>query len=291
MAIAIALSALTATSANRSKNAERTPSSNSRPLGFIRLLVEQSVMATVTVRAEDVELSEPTMVEGLPGVGLVGKLATDHLVEEFDMTYYASLDCEGLPQISVYEADSRDVEPPVRLYADEDRDLLALQSDVPVSASAASEFASGVTDFLSDNDATPIYMSGLAHQKEPDQIPSLYGVATGAAAARLDEQEIDFPDERGAVSGPTGALLHEASARNLDAVALVVQSDPKVPDPEAARILIEHGIAPLADIDVDTDDLVERAEEVSEQKEQLAQRMQEADPDESSQAQPLRMFQ
>lgn len=248
-------------------------------------------MASVTVHAEDVELDQPTMVEGLPGVGLVGKLATDHLVETFDMTYYASFDCEGLPRISVYEEGSRDLEPPVRLYADAERDLLALQSDVPISAAAAANFATGVTEWLEDNDVTPIFMSGLPHQKEADEIPSLYGVATGSQAEHLDEHDIDTPVERGAISGPTGALLHDSSARGLDAVGLIVQSDPQFPDPEAARILIEHGVAPLTGIDVDTDDLGERAEEISEQKEQLAQRMGEAEPEESSQAQPLRMFQ
>ncbi|MFC4549009.1 MULTISPECIES: proteasome assembly chaperone family protein [Halorussus] len=248
-------------------------------------------MATVTVRAEDVELDEPTMVEGLPGVGLVGKLATDHLVEQFDMTYLASVDCEGLPQISVYEEDNREVRPPVRLYADERNDLLALQSDVPVSASAATEFAACVTDWLADREATPIYMSGMPHQKQPDDIPSLYGVASGTAGELLDEVDVGTPDERGAISGPTGALLSEAADRDLDALGLIVQSDPQFPDPEAAHILIEQGIAPLTGIEVDTDDLVDRAEEISEQKEQLAQRMQEAESDESSQAQPLRMFQ
>ncbi|UPV73158.1 proteasome assembly chaperone family protein [Halorussus limi] len=248
-------------------------------------------MANVTVVAEDVELDRPTLVEGLPGVGLVGKIATDHLVDTFDMTYYASIDCDGLPRLAVYEESSRELRPPVRLYADAERDLVALQSDVPVSASAASDFAGCISDWLDDRDATAIYMSGLPNQKEADEIPSLYGVATGDAGGRLDEQDIDAPNERGAVSGPTGALLHEAGARGLDSLGLVVESDPQFPDPEAARILIERGIAPLADVEVDTDDLVDRAEDITEQKEQLAQQMQEAETDESSQAQPLRMFQ
>jgi len=248
-------------------------------------------MAHVTVHEEDIELDRPTMVEGLPGVGLVGKLATDHLVETLDMTYYASLDCDGLPRISVYESGSREIRPPVRLYADAEQDLLALQSDVPVSASAAADFAACITEWLADADATPIYMSGLPHEKEAGRVPSLYGVATGDGAGRLDDNDIGSPAERGAVSGPTGALLHEAGSRGLDAVGLVVESDPQFPDPEAAHVLIEQGIAPLTGVEVATEDLVDRAEEISEQKEQLAQRMQEADPDESSQAQPLRMFQ
>ena len=248
-------------------------------------------MASVTIRDDDISLDRPTLVEGLPGVGLVGKLATDHLVDTFEMSYYASIDCDGLPRLAVYEDDRRDLRPPVRLYADESRDLVALQSDVPVSASAASEFAACVTDWVDDREATPVYMSGLPEEKDAGEIPTLYGVATGDAGDRLDEHDVETPRERGAVSGPTGALLYEAEARGLDALGFIVESDPQFPDPEAARILIEHGVAPLTGVEVSTDDLVERAEEISDQKEQLAQRMQDAESDESSQARPLRMFQ
>ncbi|WP_227376562.1 proteasome assembly chaperone family protein [Haladaptatus halobius] len=247
-------------------------------------------MSNITVVADDVELDAPTLVEGLPGLGLVGKIATDHLVEEFDMTYYAGIDCDGIPQIAVYQDDDRELLPPVRLYADEERNLVALRSDVPVSPDSAPEFATCVTSWIESNDATPLFLSGLPHQKQADEVPSLYGVATGDAGTLLDDHDISAPNETGAVSGPTGALLHRAGKEKLDAVGLVVQSDPQFPDPEASRILIEKGIGPLADVDANTDDLVERAEDIRQQKEQLAQRMQQAESEESSQAQPLRMF-
>jgi len=55
-------------------------------------------MAEIRVQGPEPELEEPTLVEGFPGVGpqfsgrrLVGKIATDHLVEELEMRYYASL--------------------------------------------------------------------------------------------------------------------------------------------------------------------------------------------------------
>ncbi|WP_327052364.1 proteasome assembly chaperone family protein [Halomicrococcus gelatinilyticus] len=248
-------------------------------------------MSAINVVAEDVQLDAPTVVEGLPGLGLVGKIATDHLVDTFDMTYYAGFDCEGLPRISVYSGDDRTLRPPVRLYADEQRDLVALVSDVPVSAEAAPQFASCTVQWMQDNDATPLFLSGLPHQKEADQVPELYGVATGEGGDLLDDQDVGVPPEAGAIGGPTGALLNRAARDDLDAVGLIVQSDPQFPDPEAARALIKNGIAPVGGFDVDTDELVERAEEIREQKERLAQRMQQVETKESSQAQPLRMYQ
>lgn len=247
-------------------------------------------MARVNVRDDSIELDSPMLIEGLPGVGLVGKIATDHVIERFEMDYFASLDCAGLPEMAIYREQDRRVEPPVRLYADEERNLLALRSDVPVSAQTADDFANCLTGWLHEHDVTPLYLSGMPAEKQQGRIPSLFGVATGDAGRYLDDHDVALPPEPGAISGPTGALLHRADETGLDAVGLVVESDRRFPDPEAARVLIKEGIAPLADVEVDTTDLVESAEQIRDQKEALARRMDEAEVEESSQAQSLRGF-
>ena len=140
------------------------------------------------------ELEEPVMVEGLPGVGLVGKIAADHLVDAFDMTYYAACRCDGLPDVAVYGEGERGVKPPVRIYADERRDLLVLQSDVPVSPAAATEFAGCIAGWLADNEVFPIYASGLPEDKE--EVPALYGVGPPRRRDRRDERRDRQPADR-----------------------------------------------------------------------------------------------
>ncbi|MFB6140386.1 MAG: proteasome assembly chaperone family protein [Halosimplex sp.] len=245
-------------------------------------------MATVEIRTDAVELDAPTLVEGLPGVGLVGKIAADHLVDALDMTYYASVHCEGLPEVAVFGEGDPTYDPPVRIYADERRDLLALQSDVPVSPTVADDFAACLTNWLAERDATPLYVSGIPAEKEG--VPELYGVASGGATALLDEHGIAAPDESGVISGPTGALLYEANRRDLDALGLVVESNRNFPDPEAARVVLLDAVGPIVGVDVETDNLVEQAEEISQARENLARRMQEAQ-EESSKAQPMGMYQ
>ncbi len=246
-------------------------------------------MAHVQVQSDDIDLESPILVEGLPGAGLVGKIAADHLVEEFDMEYYAAVRCAGLPSVAVYHGNTSTVQPPVRIYADADHDLLVLQSDIPVSPTEASDFASCVTDWLVRNDVFPLYLSGLAEEKGSK--PEVYGIATGDAEPVIDEAGIVPPREGGLVTGPTGALLHQASDVALDAVGLIVQTDANFPDPEAARALLAHGIQPIAGFDVDTNALIEHADDIQAAREQLAQQLQDADQDESTQAQPIRGFQ
>ena len=246
-------------------------------------------MARVQIHADHLEFDDPVLIEGLPGAGLVGKIAADHLVDTLDMEYYGALHCEGLPQVAVYEGTSSTVRPPVRLYADRETDLVALQSDVPVSPTRANEFANCITGWLDANDAFPIYLSGLAEEK--GDAPDLYGIATGEAESVLNDADIAPPRDGGMVTGPTGALIHRATEIEIDSVGLIVQTDATFPDPEAARTILEYGIAPITGVDIDARRLVERADEIQKAREQLAQRLQDVDRDESTQVQPIRGFQ
>jgi uncharacterized protein len=246
-------------------------------------------MARVVDHVDDLGVESPYLLEGLPGVGLVGKIATDHLVSQWDMRHVASCHCEGIPDVAVYGEGEYAVRPPVRIYADAERNLLALQSDVPISPQAATEFASCVTEWLEAKEVTPIYLTGLATGEKGD-VPGLYGVATGAGGDTLREHDISPPPESGLVSGPTGGLIAEANERGLDSVGLIVESNPQFPDPEAARAVLTNGVGPITDTEIDTDQLVEQAEEIADAKETLAQRMQQESED-SSAAQPVGMYQ
>lgn len=196
---------------------------------------------------------------------------------------------ESLPKVATYGKADATLSPPLRLYAASEHDLLVLQSDIPIPPGPAADFAKCLSGWQRDRNVTPIYLSGLATEKN-EEIPSMYGVAAGDGAALLDDAEIMAPSERGLISGPTGALLHESVANNLTAVGLIVESDPQFPDPEAARLLIKNGIEPLIGESIDTQNLVEHTEEIREAKQQLAKQMQESDS-EATQAMRIRGYQ
>jgi uncharacterized protein len=258
---------------------------------FTGVAVVRTSMAHIDVFDEGLAIDDAFLIEGLPGVGLVGKIAADHLVEEFDMTHYANVHCDGIPPVAVYRDGDPQLRTPVRLYADADRGLVALQSDVPIHPQAATAFAECIDGWLDEHRVTPVYLSGIGREKDGAP-PALYGVASGDGRSLLEEDGVDAeaPPESGVVTGPTGALLNHAIESRRTVVGFVVESDPQFPDPEAARRILDGGIGPLTGVDVPTDDLVDRAEEIRNAKERLAKRMSDAD-EESTQAKPLGMFQ
>jgi len=247
-------------------------------------------MAQVRVKSE-LDLDSPTLVEGLPGIGLVGKIATDHLVDTLDMTYVASVDCASIPQVTIYDEGARHVLPPVRIYANESEDVLALQSDVPISRGGGDEFAECITAWLQDNDVTPLYLSGLPR---PTTNPGTSPRSSASAPATPSRVSTIWTS-----AGPRTRHRRRAHGRPHQPRRRVRprrhrpcrRLRPQFPDPAAAKHLIQDAIEPLSGVDVSTEDLVEHAEDIRDQKEQFAQRMQEANEEESTQAQPMRMFQ
>ncbi len=248
-------------------------------------------MAGITT-ITDLSFEDPTLIEGLPGVGLVGKIAADHLIDTFEMTYFGAVRCEGLAPVAVYHEDESTVKPPVRLYGDPEQELVVLHSDVPIAAETREEFASCLVGWLEHNGMRGVFLSGLPHSEgEESAKPETFGVATGGATNTLENHGIATPNQTGVVSGPTGALLHEAMAHELDAIGLVVEANPQFPDPRAARALLEEAIGPIAGVEIDTSALDDQAEEIRSARQRLAKRMQQSPTEESSQAQPLPGFQ
>lgn len=247
----------------------------------------------VEIRGVDdaVDPTGATLVEGMPGVGLVGKLATDHLIDALEMEEFATVRGEGIPPVTVFDGADRDVNSPIRLYADPDGEVLALRSDVPVHVMDAPLFAERLSGWLGEHEVLPVYLGGLPAERDADDVPVVEGVGVGSGQAVLDDHGVPAPDSGGMISGPCGALLSEAADADLDAVGLMVDTDPRFPDPQGAHALVTNGINPVVGIDVDTDRLVEEAEEIMEQRKELAQQMQQADPNESSQVSRTGMFQ
>lgn len=245
-------------------------------------------MAHIAVVDETVDVDASTLIEGFPGTGLVGKIVADYLIEALDLTHYANVHCEGLPKLASYGTDGPDLASPVRLYSDDDGELLVLQSDVPIDPEAATEFAECFAPWL-DEEVLPVFIAGIPTKRDVSS-PALYGVGTGDGGDVVEELGLSSPSEQGVISGPTGAFLSHALENDRTALGLLVEADPQFPDPTAAIRVLEGGIEPWTGRDVSVEALEAQASQIQQAKTRLAKEMREAEAT-SSEAKPLRMFQ
>ncbi|MBW2985994.1 PAC2 family protein, partial [Candidatus Woesearchaeota archaeon] len=101
------------------------------------------------------KLKNPVLIEGLPGIGNVGKLAMDFLIEEVKAKKIAEFTSFSFPH-SVFINEENLVELPTievyyKKFKNKKKDLLLLAGDVqPIDERSCYEFSSKVLDIVQD---------------------------------------------------------------------------------------------------------------------------------------------
>ncbi|WP_226483339.1 proteasome assembly chaperone family protein [Natrinema amylolyticum] len=234
-------------------------------------------------RSADLDAAAPTLIEGLPGHGLVASIAVDQITDQLGLEQYGAIRSETLPPVASFTDGL--VQDTVRVYGGSDPDIMTLQSDVPIPEDAFSGLSQCVLEDLVEDFSRAIFLAGAPAQSEEQQ-GDVVGVATTEELKiELEEADIALAEENGAVSGVTGALINACYQADVPAALLLVRADPRLPDPAAARSVIENALEPLVEFEIDTSELQEKAEEIQRQKQQVVQQLQQA---QGQQEEPVR---
>lgn len=247
-------------------------------------------MACNFERLTELDASKPTLIEGMPGLGLVASIAADHVRTELDLARHGRVESDAFPQVATYtEGLVRDT---VRVYGGTDPDVLTLHSDVVLPQEAYRPLARCVTADLSDRLGRALFLAGAPADSE-ESIGRLRGVATTEDMREsLTDAGVPLADDPGAIGGVTGALAHECFQTDVPAAVLIVDAHPYLPDPAAARIVIEEALEPLVDFEIDTTALAEQADQIETSMQQIAEQYRRAaQGDRETRGGPTPMFQ
>jgi uncharacterized protein len=231
----------------------------------------------------------PTLIEGLPGLGLVASIAVDQITKQLELEQHGTIVSDDFPPVAAFN-DGR-VRETVRVYAGADPAVMTLQSDVPIPPSAVESLSQCVLGDIAEEFEQAIFLAGAPAESE-SEIGDIVGVATtDQLEADLADAEITLADGSGVIGGVTGALLADCYQEDVPAAILIVRSNPYIPDPGAARAVIEDALEPLVDFDIDTQELLEQAEEIQQQKQQIAEQLQQYQQQEEQPPRAAGMFQ
>ncbi|MFB6216349.1 MAG: PAC2 family protein, partial [Candidatus Aenigmatarchaeota archaeon] len=186
------------------------------------------------------ELENPVLVEGLPGIGYVGKLAIDHLIDELDAEKFGEMTSPYFPHHVKIKEDGVLETVKIDFYQSEidGRDFVFLAGDVQATSS---EGHYEVTEKLLD----------LAEQIGVQQIFSLGGYATGehkdsqpkvvattnneGLLEKYREEGVEVDEKSGPILGVSGLLLAKANSRGLDGSALLGETHGMLVDHRSAQ--------------------------------------------------------
>ncbi|MFC7044662.1 proteasome assembly chaperone family protein [Halobacteriaceae archaeon GCM10025711] len=216
--------------------------------------------------------TSPTLVEGLPGHGLVASITVDQLNDQLGLEHHGNIISEEFPPVASFK-DGR-VRDMVRVYAGQNPDILTLQSDLALPPEAFRPLSETILHDLASEFDRAIFLAGAPAANE-EQIGEVTGVATTAdLETELTEAGVELAEGNGLVGGITGSLVNSCYHNDVPAVVLVVRSHPYLPDPAAARSVIENALEPLVGFDIDTTELEEQSDRIRRRMQQIAEQFQ-----------------
>jgi uncharacterized protein (TIGR00162 family) len=224
------------------------------------------------------DLDEPVLVEGLPGVGHVGKLAVEHLLEEIESELVERVHSTHFPP-QVRVDDGRTELAGAEFYAiqpEDGRDLLVLTGD---HQAQDSEGHYGLTetflDVADDYGVERVFAIGGVPTGELIEEYSVLGAGTtDEVVGDLTDVGVEFREDEpaGGIVGVSGLILGLGERRGFEAACLMGETSGYLVDPKSAQAVLEV-LQEVVDFDVDYASLEERADEM----EEVVRKIQEMD--------------
>ncbi|MBQ1781227.1 MAG: proteasome assembly chaperone family protein [Methanobrevibacter sp.] len=217
---------------------------------------------------EEVELDNPIFIEALPGLGHVGKLAADHMIDELGATKFAEIYSPTFPP-QVLVKDEGVIENMfnelyyLRDVGEDNLDLIILVGNTQ-SLSPEGQYLTckEILEFVKQFDIDRIYtLGGMVTSPQPVENPKVFGAATNEANIELlKEADIEIRVNDGGIVGASGLFLGLGVRQGIQGSCLMGETPGYFIDAEAAEAILKK-LSFLLNFEINTDKLDERAEE------------------------------
>lgn len=177
------------------------------------------------------KLNKPILIEGLPGIGNVGKVAVDFLIDELKAKKLYEITSYTFPH-SVFVNEDNLVELPIvevfykRLGGK--RDLLLLGGDVqPIDEVSSYEFSERILDIVQKLKGKEVITLGGIGLGDIPKKPRVY--CTGNTKKIIERYKSSMVNTNlygivGPIIGVSGLLVGLASRRNLEAISFLAET-------------------------------------------------------------------
>ncbi len=179
------------------------------------------------------KLNNPILIVGLPGIGNVGKVAVDFLIDElnakklYEITSYTFPHCVFVNEDNLIELPI--VELFYRKFGNKNkRDILLLGGDVqPIDEISSYEFSEKVLDLVEKFKSKEIITLGGIGLPDIPKKPKIY--CTGNTKNIIARYKSELISNQlygvvGPIIGVSGLLLGLASARNLESISFLAET-------------------------------------------------------------------
>jgi uncharacterized protein (TIGR00162 family) len=206
------------------------------------------------------------LIEGLPGIGHVGKLVAEHMIQEFQAVKVAELSSIHFPPQVIIEPDGVARLARNEVYMSEGERRIAFLVGDYQSASAEGHYllAEAYLDIAERLGVRRIYTLGgygVGHLVSEPRVLSAVNREELRPDVEAAGAEFNRDEPPGGIIGASGLLLGLSLRRGMDAVCLMGETSGYLVDPRAASSLLAV-LSALIGIEVDKSQLETRAAEM-----------------------------
>ncbi|MFO7793404.1 MAG: proteasome assembly chaperone family protein [Candidatus Nanohaloarchaea archaeon] len=247
---------------------------------------------TTEIRLDsELELENPLFIEGLAGIGHIGRNCVSFLADNLDAEKVGELHSHHFPPYTIIEDDKtvKALQNDIFVAEINGRDVVLLEGNAQASSPQGHyEIAEKVLDFTDEIGADEIITIGGYGKGEVVEQPEVFGAVTSEDIKNdYSDAGVQFDHDVGQIVGISGLLLGLGEGRGKSGIALLgetpgfLMSDPK--STEAVLQILEKAL----DIDLDYSSLDEKVEESQEVLKKLQNLKGSKEQDESSQSSDL----
>jgi len=190
-------------------------------------------------KTEKPTLSDPILIEGLPGIGFVANIAALHLIKELKAVKFASIFSSAFQDFAVTTGDGTARSPINELHyvrgANGGRDLIIWYGNTQALTTVGQyELVGKVLDIVEELGCKFVVSIGGFKKDEAVAVPGIYSTATDLETM---QQALDLGTKVmvGHVFGIAGLSVGLAQIRELKGFSLLVDTPGMNPDVNAAR--------------------------------------------------------
>ncbi len=204
-------------------------------------------------------ISNPILILAVPGAGLVGVIAADHLIKTAGLSEVGKIDSPIFPPvIGVKDGIAMHT---VKIYSG--KGLYVIKAEVPLPIDPLLRLTTSVLDWIARRRPKLAIVLGGVPEENRIKIekPQVMAVFNCEEAKNFAENIRGDLMKEGFLSGYAAFFLREATRRGVPAAALMVQSFATYPDPGAAAEILKS-IEPVLGFDIDISQLEAESETI-----------------------------
>jgi len=189
------------------------------------------------------KFKNPIVIEGLPGIGLVGKIAAKHLAQELKAVRIAEIYSPHFPHQVIMKKNGtiRMLRNVIYGYKKGNKEIIILMGDVQaVTSDAQFEVTNKMLDYFESHNANEIITLGGYGKGAHIEKPRVLGSVTHKQLInKYKKKGVIFGEAKGTIIGAAGMLLGIGKLRKFKGICLMGETHGAFVDHSSAKELLK----------------------------------------------------